>query len=57
MALYANACKVAKERGYKKLEGRVSTQNTSVMNDVYATFGAMFSEPQDVFIKEVRNDA
>ena len=56
MALYANACKVAKERGYKKLEGRVSTQNTSVMN-VYATFGAMFSEPQDVFIKEVRNDA
>lgn len=53
MALYANACKIAKERGYKKLEGRVSTQNTSVMN-VYASFGAKFSEPQDIFIKEVK---
>lgn len=51
MALYANACKAAKERGYKKLEGRVSTQNTAVMN-VYTAFGATFSEPQDIFIKE-----
>ncbi len=51
MALYANACKIAKERGYKKLEGRVSTQNTAVMN-VYTAFGATFSEPQDIFIKE-----
>lgn len=56
MALYANACKIAKERGYKKLEGRVSTQNAAVMN-VYATFGATFSDPQDIFIKEVSNDA
>ncbi|MBR1777614.1 MAG: GNAT family N-acetyltransferase [Alphaproteobacteria bacterium] len=56
MALYANACKVAKERGYKKLEGRVSTQNAAVMN-VYATFGATFSDPQDIFIKEVNHDA
>ena len=51
LALYANACKIAKERGYKKLEGRVSTQNTAVMN-VYTAFGAIFSEPQDIFIKE-----
>lgn len=51
MALYANACKIAKERGYKKLEGRISTQNTAVMN-VYTAFGAIFSEPQDIFIKE-----
>ena len=51
MALYANACKIAKERGYKKLEGRVSTQNTAVMN-VYTAFGATFSEPQDIFIKK-----
>ena len=51
MALYANACQAAKERGYKKLEGRVSTQNTAVMN-VYTAFGATFSEPQDIFIKE-----
>ena len=56
MALYANACKVAKERGYKKLEGRVSTQNAAVMN-VYAAFGATFSDPQDIFIKEVSHDA
>ena len=55
MALYANACKVAKQRGYKKLEGRISTQNTAVMN-VYAAFGAVFSEPQDIFIKEVSHD-
>ena len=51
MALYADACKIAKERGYKKLEGRVSTQNAAVMN-VYAAFGATFSDPQDIFIKE-----
>ncbi len=51
MTLYANACKIAKERGYKKLEGRVSTQNAAVMN-VYAAFGATFSDPQDIFIKE-----
>ncbi len=51
MALYANACKIAKERGYKKLEGRVSTQNTAVMN-VYTAFGATFSDPRDIFIKE-----
>lgn len=56
MALYANACKIAKERGYKKLEGRVSTQNAAVMN-VYAAFGATFSDPQDIFIKEVIHDA
>lgn len=51
MALYANSCKIAKERGYKKLEGRVSTQNTAVMN-VYTAFGATFSDPRDIFIKE-----
>lgn len=56
MALYADACKIAKERGYKKLEGRVSTQNAAVMN-VYAAFGATFSDPQDIFIKEVSHDA
>lgn len=51
MALYANACKAAKERGYKKLEGRVSTQNTAVMN-IYTAFGATFSDPRDIFIKK-----
>ena len=57
MALYANACKTAKERGYKKLEGRVSTQNTAAVMNVYAAFGASFSDPQDIFIKEVSHDA
>lgn len=56
MALYAKACLIAKERGYKKLEGRISSQNTAVMN-VYAAFGATFSQPQDIYLKEVKNDA
>ena len=53
MALYAKACLLAKERGYKKLEGRISSQNMAVMN-IYATLGAMFSEPLDVYVKEVK---
>lgn len=53
MALYAQACLLAKERGYKKLEGRISSQNTAVMN-IYATLGAMFSDPLDVYLKEVK---
>lgn len=56
MSLYAGACRLAIERGYKKLEGRVSSRNTAVMN-VYAAFGASFSEPKDVFLKEVCHDA
>ena len=56
MSLYARACQLARERGYKRLEGRVSSLNTAVMN-VYAAFGAMFSEPQDVFLREVEHDA
>jgi len=52
MALYAKAIEVARERGYKKLEGRISSLNTAIMN-VYATFGAVFSDPQDIFLKEL----
>ncbi len=52
MALYAKAIEVARERGYKKLEGRISSLNTAVMN-VYAAFGAVFSDPQDIFLKEL----
>ncbi len=51
MGLYANAVKISKKRGYKKLEGRISTQNTAVMN-IYVAFGASFSDPHDIFIKE-----
>lgn len=56
MGLYAKAIEVARERGFKTLEGRISSLNTSVMN-VYATFGAQFSEPQDIFLKDLRHDA
>ena len=56
MSLYARACQLAKERGCKRLEGRVSSRNTAVMN-VYAAFGATFSEPKDVFLREVGHDA
>lgn len=52
MALYAKAIEVARERGHKKLEGRISSLNTAVMN-IYATFGAVFSDPQDIFLKEL----
>lgn len=56
MALYAKACLLAKERGYKKLEGRISSQNTAVMN-IYASLKATFLEPKDIYLKEVKNDA
>ena len=50
MGLYARAIQVARERGYRSLEGRISSLNTAVMN-VYASFGAVFSDPEDVFLK------
>ena len=56
MALYAQACIIARERGYKKLEGRISSQNIAVMN-LYTAFGAKFSLPQDIFLKEVKHEA
>ena len=56
MGLYAKAIEVCKERGFKTLEGRISSLNAPVMN-VYATFGAQFSDPQDIFLKDLRHDA
>lgn len=52
MSLYVHAALWSKENGSKKLLGRVSTQNTSVMN-LYARLGASFQDPQDIFLKEV----
>lgn len=49
LGLYAKGIEVARERGYQKLVGRISSQNVAVMN-IYAMFGAQFSEPQDVFL-------
>lgn len=53
MSLYAKALQTAKERGYKKLNGRISTLNMSVMN-LYAYLGARFSDPEDIFLKELK---
>ena len=54
MGLYAKAIEVAREHGFKTLEGRISSLNTPVMN-LYASFGAQFSEPEDVFLREGAN--
>lgn len=52
MGLYAKAIEVARERGCKTLEGRISSLNTPVMN-LYTYFGGQFSEPEDVFLREL----
>ena len=51
LGLYAKAIEVARSHGYKKLVGRISSQNMAVMN-VYASLGAQFALPEDVFLKE-----
>lgn len=51
MSLYGRAVQIAKEKGYKKLEGRISTKNTAVMN-LYSYFSAHFENPLDIYIKE-----
>ena len=52
MGLYARAIELAGERGFKTLDGRISSLNTPVMN-LYASFGAVFSDPEDVFLREL----
>ena len=52
MGLYARAIELAGERGFKTLEGRVSSLNTPVIN-LYASFGAVFSDPEDVFLRKL----
>ena len=52
MGLYARAIECAGERGYKTLDGRISSLNTPVMN-LYASFGAVFSDPEDVFLRKL----
>ena len=52
MGLYARAIERAGERGFKTLDGRISSLNTSVMN-LYASFGAVFSDPEDVFLRKL----
>jgi len=50
LGLYAKGIEVARERGYQKLVGRISSQNVAVMN-IYAMFGAQFGDPQDIFFR------
>ena len=51
MSLYSKAIQVARDKGYKTLEGRISTRNSAVMN-LYAYFGAHFENPIDIYIRE-----
>lgn len=53
MALYAKAIQVSKENNYCNLNGRISSKNIAVMN-LYANFDARFSNPIDIYIKEVK---
>lgn len=53
MALYAFAIEHAKSQALPFLNGRISAQNMAVMN-LYAHFGAKFSNPQDIYIHESR---
>lgn len=52
ISLYAHAAFLAQQRGFRKLEGRVSSTNPPVIN-LYACLGASFGEPVDVYLKEV----
>lgn len=52
LTLYAAAARDCKAQGMRFLDGRVSTANPSVMN-LYAFLGAKFSDPMDVYLKEV----
>lgn len=50
MSLYASVFQNTKEKGYKHAYGRISSKNMAVMN-LYASFGAMFANPYDIYIK------
>ena len=50
-SLYANAAYIGKQNGYGILHGRIHTLNIPVIN-LFASLGATFSNPLDVFLKE-----
>lgn len=54
LSLYASAIQWAKDNYAKRITGRISTQNTAVIN-LYNFFGASYFKPHDIFIKE-KND-
>ncbi len=51
LSMYAYVVSRAKEHGYQKISGRISSSNTAVMN-LYSYLGGAFCEPLDVFVKE-----
>lgn len=51
MSLYSKAVLVARDNGYKTLEGRISTRNSAVLN-LYSYFGAHFENPLDIYLRE-----
>lgn len=50
MSLYAFVFQYMKEKGHNYVYGRISSQNMAVMN-LYASFGATFANPYDVYIR------
>ena len=50
LSLYAGAANLFQEKNFRKLEGRISCKNLSVLN-LYASLGATFSAPLDVYIR------
>ena len=52
LSLYAGVARLCQQQGMKRLWGRISSRNVSVMN-LYAALGASFSLPLDVYCKEL----
>ena len=52
VSLYSHLVQYAKEKNAKKIEGWISSVNMAVMN-LYSSLGASFSNPSDIFIKEI----
>ncbi len=50
LSLYAGAVEKCREQGIKRLGGRISSRNMPVMN-LYASLGAAFSQPFDVYVR------
>ena len=52
LSLYASALFDGAIKGFKNITGYISTANPSVIN-LYAYFGGVFSNPQDIYIKKI----
>lgn len=52
LSLYAGAVNLAVKRGFEVVEGRISSANMPVMN-LYAYLGGSFSDPLDIYLKEM----